>query len=112
MRGFGLYTTFFLVAEAEAVALAVAFVVTFEVAFVVTEVFAVAFAEGLAVTLVVAFAAAEAFDVVFAVTLLVGEVVTFLVGVGVGFLVAALAVPPKRETTTIATSNFFNRDPI
>lgn len=58
--------------------------------------FVVGFAVGFAVALVVAF------GVAFALAL----VVAFLVGVGEGFLLAALALPPKSEKATRATSNF------
>ena len=55
---------------------------------------------GFAVALVVALVVT--FGVAFALAL----VVAFLVGVGEGFLLAALALPPKSEKATRATSNF------
>lgn len=54
------------------------------------------FAVTLGVTLEVTFGVA--FEVVF--------VVAFLVGVGEGFLVDALALPPRSENATRAISNF------
>lgn len=67
----------------------------------------VGFAVALAVTFTVGFAEAFAviFDVTFGVALTVALVVAFLVGVGEGFLVAALALPPMSEKATRATSN-------
>lgn len=69
-------------------------------------------AVGLAVTFVVVFAVALAVTlgvallVALAVGFAVAFVVTFLVGVGEGFLVAALAVPLNSEIATSATNNF------
>ena len=45
-------------------------------------------------------------EVTFGVAFALALDVAFLVGVGEGFLVAALALPPKSEKATRATSNF------
>jgi hypothetical protein len=79
---------------------------------------AVAEAVGFAVLLLVAedFAVvtglAELFVVALTVTLGVALAVLLFVGVGDGFLVAALAVPFNNETANARTKNFLNRDPI
>lgn len=58
------------------------------------------FTVGFAVTLEVTL------EVTFGVAFALALVVAFLVGVGEGFLVAALALPPKSENATRAISNF------
>jgi uncharacterized membrane protein YgaE (UPF0421/DUF939 family) len=60
----------------------------------------VTFTVGFAVTLGVTL------EVTFGVAFALALDVAFLVGVGEGFLVAALALPPKSEKATRATSNF------
>ena len=56
--------------------------------------------------------AADALAVGFEVGFVVAFTVLLVVGVGVGFLVAALALPPISENAITATRSFLNLDPI